>query len=138
MFISVPSVINVFSFDFKKLGTWNLDPGTLTRPDLYKKLRNGATVVTGNSRLAASLQQDFQQRAIDDGLQVWETPDIESWNIWLRKTWEQVVFEGLISSPSLVLTDEQEQFVWESVIESSAAPILRKESTAKKASEAWR
>jgi len=94
--------------------------------------------VTGNTRLAAALQQEFQQRAIDDGLLVWESPTIRPWNIWSKQTWEEAVYDGLIESPELLLTDVQEQYVWESVIESSSVSILRKESTAKKVAEAWR
>jgi probable DNA repair protein len=114
-----------------------LELGTISRANLHQTLAQGATVVTGNSRLAASLLQQYQQRAIDEGLQVWQTPNIQSWNIWLRQTWEEAVFDGLIESPELLLTDVQEQYVWESVIESSSASVLRKEATAKKASEAW-
>ncbi|MFW2439472.1 MAG: PD-(D/E)XK nuclease family protein [Arenicellales bacterium] len=115
-----------------------MKPETIKRIDLHQKLRNGSTVVTGNARLAVALQQEFQQQAIDDGLKVWETPDIKPWSIWLRQTWEEAVFDGLVESPALLLTDEQEQYVWEAVIESSTEPVLRKEATAKKASEAWR
>ena len=95
-------------------------------------------VVTGNSRLATALQQELQQQAIDDGLLVWETPVIKPWRIWLGQAWEEAVFGGLIESPALLLTDVQEQYVWESVIESSTDSILRKEATAKMAAEAWR
>lgn len=111
---------------------------TLNRSELHQKLANGSTVVTGNSRLAASLQQEFQQQAVESGLQVWESPDIKPWNGWLRQCWEEFVFDGIIATPGLLLTDVQEQYIWESVIESSADTVLRKEATAKKASEAWR
>jgi ATP-dependent helicase/nuclease subunit B len=110
---------------------------TLSRSDLYKKLSQGTTLVTGNSRLAASLQQEFQQQAVSSGLQVWESPEIKSWNIWLEQCWEEAVFDALIESPSLLLTEVQEQYVWESVIAASTETILRNEATAKKASEAW-
>ncbi len=111
---------------------------TILRSNLHQKLKQGATVITGNSRLAAALQQEYQQRAIDDGVLVWETPDIKPWSIWLRQAWEEAVFDGLIVSPALLLTDEQEQYIWESVIDASTDNILRKEATAKKAGEAWR
>ena len=115
-----------------------MKPETLTRTELHQKLANGATVVTGNSRLATSLQQEFQQQAVSSGLQVWESPEIVSWNIWLNQCWQEAVFDGLIESPALLLTEMQEQYVWESVIEASTETILRNEATAKKASEAWR
>lgn len=98
----------------------------------------GAVVVTGNSRLAAVLQQEFQQQAVDNGQTVWESPAIKPWNIWLSQLWEDAVFDGRIESPALLLTEAQEQYVWESVIESLTAAILRKEATASKVSEAWR
>jgi probable DNA repair protein len=115
-----------------------LKPDTIDRLELHQKLAQGAIVVTGNSRLAAALQQEFQQQAIDSGQNVWETPVIQSWNIWLKQLWEEAVFEGRIESPALLLTEVQEQYVWESVIESLTAAILRKEATANKAAEAWR
>ena len=114
-----------------------MEPGTINRSDLYKKLEQGATVVTGNSRLSEALKQEFQLQAVERGLQVWESPDIKPWNNWLRQNWEEAVFDGLIESPELLLTEVQEQYVWESVIESSSASVLRKEATARKASEAW-
>ncbi len=129
-------MVNVLSFGLL-LGTWNLELGTINKADLHQKLAQGVTVITGNARLAAALQQEFQRRAAYEGLLVWETPTIKPWNIWLRQTWEELVFDGLIESPALLLTDEQEQYVWESVIESSSDSILRKEATAKKAAEAW-
>ena len=115
-----------------------MKPEIIHRDELHGKLEQGAVVVTGNARLAMALQQEFLQRAVDSGQLVWESPSIKPWNSWLRQTWDEAVFDGLIDSPDLLLTDEQEQLVWETVIESSATPILRKEATAKKASEAWR
>ena len=114
-----------------------MEPGTIHRPELHKKLEHGVTVVTGNSRLAEALKQEFQQQAVDRGLQVWESPDIKPWNNWLRQTWEEAVFDGLIESPELLLTEVQEQYIWESVIESSSVSVLRMEATARKACEAW-
>lgn len=111
---------------------------SIFRSELHQKLAHGATVVTGNARLASALQQEYQQLAIDNGQQVWETPDIQPWQSWLRRLWEDAVFDGLIESPALLLTDVQELYVWESIIGSSNSTILRKEATAKNASEAWR
>ena len=111
---------------------------TINRSDLCQRLVQGAVVVTGNSRLAAVLQQEFQQQAVDNGQTVWESPAIKPWNIWLNQLWEDAVFDGRIESPALLLTEAQEQYVWESVIESLTAAILRKEATASKVSEAWR
>ncbi len=95
-------------------------------------------MVTGNVRLANALQQEFQQQAVDNGQTVWESPAIQPWNIWLNQLWEDAVFAGRIESPALLLTEAQEQYAWESVIESLTATILRKEATASKVSEAWR
>ncbi len=114
-----------------------MEAGNINRSDLHKKLEQGVTVVTGNSRLSESLKQEFQQQAVARGLQVWDSPDIKPWNIWIRKIWEESVFDGLIESPELLLTEVQEQYVWESIIETSSASVLRKEATASKASEAW-
>ena len=115
-----------------------MKPETINRTVLQKKLAQGACVVTGNSRLAAALQQEFQQQAISSGQKAWVTPAIQAWNIWLHQRWEEAVFDGRIESPALLLTEVQEQYVWQSVIESLSAGILRKEATAAKASEAWR
>ncbi len=68
---------------------------------------------------------------------MWETPDIKPWGIWLNLCWEELLFDGLIESPALLLTEVQEQYVWESVIADSNENILRTEATAKKVSAAW-
>jgi probable DNA repair protein len=107
---------------------------------LYAALAGGGTAITGNNRLAAAIRRDFERRAVDEGLEVWTTPDVIPWSAWVMRSWEEMLLSGAFSSTEQLLTNEQELLVWKEIISNSdqGHGLLRTEATAKIAREAAR
>ena len=112
---------------------------TIPLVQIFDAVDRGVTVVTGNKRLAGATRQAFEQAAIDKGLEVWPTPDILPWAVWLQKLWEEAVISGGAPAPELLLTSQQEQRVWEDIITESVAeqPLQQVAGTVRRTQEAW-
>ena len=106
---------------------------------LFQQIAAGCTVLTVNSRLALSLQGDYEQWQRAQGNSSWPTPAILPWNAWLQQLWHEAQFQQPGPSP-LLLTAEQAAAVWEAVIYSSdqGAALLNTGATARAAMQAWR
>lgn len=77
-------------------------------------------ILTANSRLTRVLQDTADQHYREGGSQVWETPHILPLMSWLTQQFHQHNTTGLI-----LLTDFQEQCVWENIIaQSKSTPAL--------------
>jgi probable DNA repair protein len=108
---------------------------------LFDALEQEATVVTANQRLARNLVVAFAAAQQCKGRQVWETPDILPWPAWIARSWASW-FDGAFDmdvAPPTLLTPEQEQAVWETVIQQCERdkPLLNVPAAASLASEAW-
>lgn len=120
-----------------------ISPQRVTGAEIYRALDHGVTVITGNTRLAKSLRQAFERRAVDRGLQVWTTPDLLPWQAWLQRCWEEVAFTGGVSASELLLTSHQELRIWEDIIRAdsnaanSARQLQQLVDTARHAQQAW-
>lgn len=112
---------------------------TASLKDVFDALNRGATVVTGNKRLAAVTRQAFEQAAVDKGLEVWSTPRVLPWSAWLQSVWEEAVVSGAAAPPELLLTPQQEQRIWEDIIIESMAeqPLQQVAGTVHQTQEAW-
>lgn len=75
-------------------------------------------VVTPNRRLAATLLQQQQQHKHLQALQtdVWETPLILPKTSWFERLWQQYSTSSVTSALPLLLTNQQEQFIWKDII----------------------
>jgi ATP-dependent helicase/nuclease subunit B len=111
--------------------------------ELFGKLAEGAasgiTVVTPNARLTGALLAEFDARQVASGLSVWQTPDILPFDAFVRRFWEDALHaEGEASVP-LLLTSEQEQVLWEEVIEATrySGAFLSTSLTAAQCRSAW-
>ena len=112
---------------------------SVSKTNILEALKQGATVVTGSKRLAATLQQDYAQSMLERGQQVWETPDIVPWPIWLQSSWEAASLSGAFSEKYLPLSPAQETCIWEQVVTecSTEHPFLQIPATARRAQQAW-
>lgn len=106
-------------------------------PEVFDALDRGATLITGNNRLAGAIRQAFEQAAMNKGLEVWPTPHLLPWTAWLQSTWEEAVVSGAL--PDLLLTSQQEQRIWEDIITQTVAdqPLQQLTGTVRRAQEAW-
>ncbi len=109
---------------------------------LHELLENKAVLVTVNIRLARYLTTRFNRHQIDAGKTVWETPDILPYSAWLERLYDQSmrsINQDSAGRRSLLLSQAQEQFLWEQVIQSSESgnALLRIPETAQTAAQAW-
>jgi len=109
---------------------------TISRDELITTIENGATLITGNSRLASAILGEFEQNMLLQGMEVWRTPDVLSVKAWLFRTWEVAVLAGAPESPMQLLTPDQESHLWETIISQHSQALLRTQATAKGAQKA--
>ena len=105
---------------------------TLEHETLFKRLRSGHTLVTGNSRLARLLKNQYNQWRVSLGDRQWQSPVIGSWNVWLDKLWETASLKGLVGTDRGVPGSRQLISLWEGTLKSKelSHQLLRPESLA--------
>ena len=89
-------------------------------------------VLTPNHRLAAFLHTCYQQKHVNAGKKIWNTPAIYSINTWLEILYKDFGNKKL-------LTSFEQQIIWEQIIIDSkyGDQLLRVSSSAKQARDAW-
>ncbi|MFV1983606.1 MAG: PD-(D/E)XK nuclease family protein [Thiohalomonadales bacterium] len=112
----------------------------INQQELLDAVAQGATVLTGNNRLANALIDKFDRYNVVNKKTAWSSPDIIPINSWLIKNWEQAIFSEIIPSDKILLSSEQEYQIWEAIITESSYGngLLRTSATAKSVSDAWR
>ena len=111
-------------------------PQEASYAEVFEVLDKGMTVVTGNIRLAGVVRQKFEQELINRGNEVWPTPDVLPWTVWMQRTWEEVMVSGAAPAPHLLLSPPQEQRVWEDIIAQEAS-WEQESGSVRRAQEAW-
>ena len=115
-----------------------IKPIKVTHTEIIEALNRGATLVTANKRLAGVTRQIFEKANIDKGLEVWPTPKILPWSVWLQDLWEEAVVSGALVEQALLLTPQQELYIWkEKIAGSEGSPLLDINGTARQAQQAW-
>lgn len=110
-----------------------------TRNNLERALdaaERGALVLTSNTRAARALKREFADRKRAAGFEVWESPDILPWSAWLKRLWQEQLFQAPGQFTAL-LDDAQERLVWERIIGRDRGG-LSVASLAEEAARAWR
>ena len=77
-------------------------------------LRAGMTILCTTPTLAQHLRDRYADLQIESGKRVWRTPSVLAWQAWLRRTYEQLLDAGAVSS--ILLTTPQERLIWEDII----------------------
>jgi len=105
---------------------------TIDRESLFGRLASGLTLVTGNSRLARVLNNQYSQWRINQGDTQWQSPAIHSWDVWLGKLWEAASLQGIKGTSRAVPGSQQLVSLWENVLRDDprAQQLLRPESLA--------
>jgi ATP-dependent helicase/nuclease subunit B len=115
----------------------------VTRDEVLRRLADagagGVAVVTPNLRLAAALARDFDMRQSERGLAVWETADILPLAALVERLYEDALYSDLVTGLPTLLSEAQEQTLWESVIGDTAAgrTLLASAPAAALARDAW-
>jgi len=109
-----------------------LSTQTLGYESLFERLKAGHLLITGNSRLARVLTNQYNQWRIDRGDRQWQSPAINAWNAWLDKLWDSATMQGAGGKSLAVPGSRQLLSLWESTLkhEPLAQQLLRPESLA--------
>jgi probable DNA repair protein len=104
-------------------------------PDLFRRLRDGHTLVTGNSRLARVVSGQYDHWRASGGEAQWPRADVLSWNAWLDRLWRQAALAGVPGTDRAIPGEQQALSLWSEVLERSslAAGLLRPQALAKQA-----
>jgi ATP-dependent helicase/nuclease subunit B len=112
----------------------------LSKAELFARLAEGhaarITVVTPNKRLSQELLREFDSHQIAKGLTVWEAPDILPFGAFVERLWEDALYSDLGESLPLLLTEAQEQRLWEEILADSN--LFAVPQAAAQCREAWR
>ena len=106
---------------------------TVFKPtEIFQRLREGHTLVTGNSRLARVLAGQYSQWRIERGDRQWASPAIHAWSAWLDRLWERAALNGAVNSARAVPNQQQLTSLWERVLQDSghAGNLLRPQALA--------
>ncbi|HKN19873.1 MAG TPA: PD-(D/E)XK nuclease family protein [Terracidiphilus sp.] len=83
-------------------------------------LRGGGIVVTASERAARSLALAFHRTRRAEGLTAWSTPNIQDWQSFARRAWDERVGD-IDPGGRVVLSRLQEQSLWARIV-AHAAP----------------
>ena len=104
---------------------------------LLEHIGRGHTIVCANVRLAHHFRHLYAQEQLRKNRRAWETPDILPWQAWLRRCWISLRERNGVGG--LLLTGEQENALWQQIIEQSdfRNSLLQVSSVAGQAAAAW-
>src|SRR5216684_1321191 len=107
--------------------------------DTFLEVEAGGTIITSSGRLARVLTHEFHSHQKNAGRSVWKTPDILPFGAFLDRNWREWVFRGAQQDCPALLSQLQEQMVWEHVIRQTpeGGSLLQIPETAKHAMAAW-
>ena len=103
--------------------TFGAEFPVIQKRELFGRLAEGhaakITVVTPNRRLAQELGREFDDGQTVKGLKVWETADILPFGAFVERLYEDALYSDIAAQLPLLLTDAQEQELWEAAIRAS-------------------
>ncbi len=108
---------------------------------ILQQLEAGATVVTATQRLSRYWRDHFNRWQIDQGREVWPTPDVIPWSAWVVRSWRLRYDAG---DSRVVLEEHQARALWARVIAEYAATmppgsgLWHAHASADRAFRAWR
>lgn len=82
---------------------------------LFQAINAGATLITPNRRLSATLHKLYQNYQINQQQKSWETPTILSVSAWIERLFYDYISQTFTHYP-LLLNSIQEQFLWEKIL----------------------
>ena len=83
---------------------------------LRQYIDQGFVVITASQRQAHALKMAYANAMLEEGNKVWRTPEVFTWEVWIRKYWEH----NPEHSSKVLLNTSQLRLIWQSIIESSS------------------
>ena len=108
--------------------------------ELFSRLKENTTLVTGNSRLARVLTARYGQWRVQRGELQWPSPVILSWDAWLDGLWERAALEAVEGTGLAVPGRQQLLDIWEQVLGAAGntGSLLRPQALAEQVMETRR
>jgi hypothetical protein len=108
--------------------------------EIFRALREGATIITASRRLARVLAGEFHGMEAARGRTVWNRPDILPLDAYLDRAWGDWLKRWADENAPILLNSFQEQMLWEQIIRESpaGASLLQIRETALQSMETWR
>ena len=91
--------------------------------ELLPILNQDILVLTVNRRLSHHLQRQYAQYQIKQGQSAWATPAILPLQTWLITYWQHCR-----QAQGILLTEFQEQFLWQRIVRSSDTATLARQA----------
>ncbi len=106
--------------------------------NLFNLVTSDTTVLTPNQRLAASLQNQFNEVQMTQEKTAWESFDILPLSSWLQRSWYEFSSQEMETVPYL-LTENQKSILWNTILRQSSLSdgLLQINETAKLAESAY-
>ena len=105
--------------------------------DLFREILPNTTVLTPNSRLAATFAKKYHAHQLNSGNKCWSSLDILPLTSWKQRLWDEWSLQQ--ESTPIVLSSEQENILWEEILSQSPQNdyLLQIPKTAEVAKSAW-
>ncbi len=97
----------------------------------------GASIVTANKRSSRGLLEAYARMRHEREETVWRTPDIVSWDGFVLRMWNDLLYSGA-GPKAILLNGAQERRLWEQGVGPDCGALLNPAATAENAGEAWR
>lgn len=105
------------------------------KPEIKEFIDKGFSLVTASNRLAHHLQHQYADCQLQAGKLAWQTVEILPWSAWLSRIWEE--YADTFDNKQLLLSSQQQQLVWQQLVDDSKYKLLNPVSVARKAVETW-
>ncbi|MEC9375754.1 MAG: PD-(D/E)XK nuclease family protein, partial [Pseudomonadota bacterium] len=103
----------------------------------FAEIKKGATLVAANKRLARSVSFALKQK-LKVSQEVWESPQILSWDAWLKSLWQtSQLLEGRAKQFTL-LSETEVKLLWQRTLNNPKDNDLSNSDMAGLAASAWR
>lgn len=108
--------------------------------EIFRALREGATLITASRRLARVLAREFHSLEAERGHTVWNRPDVLPLDAYLDRMWSEWLAGWADEDTPVLLAAPQEQMLWEQIIRDSpeGASLLQIPETARQAIDTGR
>ena len=113
-------------------------------PRILDALRDGATVITVNRRLARTIRAAFDRAMVDAGRASWPSADVLPWSAFVHRQWSEHADR---TDARVMLGPDQVHAVWESIVAgdpragqpslANAAALVHTGGAAREAERAW-
>ncbi|MCH7695082.1 MAG: PD-(D/E)XK nuclease family protein [Proteobacteria bacterium] len=105
------------------------------KPEIKEFIDKGFSLLTASNRLAHYLQHQYADCQLQAGKLAWQTVEILPWNAWLSRLWQE--YADTFNNEQLLLSSQQQQLVWQQLVDDSKYKLLNPVSVARKAVETW-